>query len=299
MPDQINDYLAELKKALAGADPATIQDALADAEEHLTTALNLALRTEPVADAIQILERIIDDYGTPEEVAMAYKEIEAKVQPALAPDAPGTRDRRSAAARFFGVIVDLRTYASFIYMFLALITGTIYFTWVITGLSLSVGLIVLIIGFPIFVLFLLSVRGIALIEGRLVEALLGERMPRRPVFIRKDLGFWGQIKALFADWTTWTAILYMVMMLPLGIVYFTVFITLIAVCLSFIFLPVLEYVFNLPLIIADGYYFYVDWWLMPFIVLGGFLLLILTMHLARIMGRLHGKFAKIMLVKKD
>jgi uncharacterized membrane protein len=31
----IDDYLAQLRRALEGADPAMIQDALSDAEEHL------------------------------------------------------------------------------------------------------------------------------------------------------------------------------------------------------------------------------------------------------------------------
>ena len=50
----------------------------------------------------------------------------------------------------------------------------------VTGLSLSLGLLILIVGIPLTVLFFGSVRGLALLEGRLVEALLGERMPRRP-----------------------------------------------------------------------------------------------------------------------
>lgn len=35
IPRSINDYLAHLRGALDGADPAMIQDALSDAETHL------------------------------------------------------------------------------------------------------------------------------------------------------------------------------------------------------------------------------------------------------------------------
>ena len=42
MINSIEQYLAELKKELAGSDRATIQDALSDAEEYLRTALNSA-----------------------------------------------------------------------------------------------------------------------------------------------------------------------------------------------------------------------------------------------------------------
>jgi uncharacterized membrane protein len=293
----IDEYLFRLRAALAGADRATIQDALADAEEHLTMAFEAARADSRAGDENGTLELIINDYGSPEEVAMAYKELEAKVQPVLAPDPPDVNRTRSAASRFFGVMTDPRAYASLLYMLLTIITGTIYFIWAVTGLSVSVSLIVLIVGFPVLVLFLLSVRSIALVEGRLVEAILGERMPRRPVFIRKDIGFWGRIRALFADRTTWTAILYMFLMLPLGVFYFSLFLTLLAVSLSLIGMPVLQYGFGLPTISMDGLYFYVDWWLMPFVVLGGILLLILTMHLARLLGRTQGSLAKALLVK--
>ena len=49
------------------------------------------------------------------------------------------------------------------------------------GHSMSAGFAILIIGIPIFLLFLGATRGVALAEGRLVEAMLGTRMPRRPV----------------------------------------------------------------------------------------------------------------------
>ena len=54
-----------------------------------------------------------------------------------------------------------------------------YFTWAVVGASLSVSLLILIIGVPLLVLFLGSIRALAFIEGRMVEVLLGVRMPRR------------------------------------------------------------------------------------------------------------------------
>ena len=43
---------------------------------------------------------------------------------------------RSAAARFFGVVMDPHTYGALFYMLLSLVTGVFFFTWVVTGLSL-------------------------------------------------------------------------------------------------------------------------------------------------------------------
>jgi len=80
------------------------------------------------------------------------------------------------------VLADPRAYTALLYMLLSLATGTLYFTWAVTGISLSLGLAILIIGIPFAILFFASVRGISLVEGRVVEALLGERMPRRPLY---------------------------------------------------------------------------------------------------------------------
>ena len=66
-------------------------------------------------------------------------------------------------------------------MLLAIATGILYFTFAMTGLSLSIGLAVLIVGIPFFLLFIGTARVLALAEGRIVESMLGTRMPRRPV----------------------------------------------------------------------------------------------------------------------
>ena len=61
-------------------------------------------------------------------------------------------------------------------MVLALATGIFYFTWVVAGVSMSAGFAVLIIGVPFVILYFGSVRVLSLVEGRLVEVMLGERM---------------------------------------------------------------------------------------------------------------------------
>jgi hypothetical protein len=297
MNDVIHDYLVKLRAALAGADRATIQDALSDAEEHLTTALEQALGTEPGLAPETALGTIIETYGAPEEVAAAYKEMENMTPMTLA--IPGLAVVPPRRNRFFGVLGDVRTYGSLLYMLLSMVTGIFYFTWAAAGLSLSAGLIVLIIGLPFVAAFLLSARGIALVEGRIIEGVLGERMPRRGAFFRRDLGWWGGFKALVVDRTTWSAILYMILQLPLGILYFTLMITLIVISLSLIAMPILHYVFNLPVGQWNHHSYYLPGWTMPIVVMGGFLLAIVTLHVARGIGRLHARYAKALLVKRD
>ena len=293
----IEDYLAKLRAALAGADPATIQDAASDAEEHLTTALDLAIEENPGLPPEAAIENVIETYGRPEEVAAAYKEMENMTPVAIAP--LGNRNTKSRPHGFFGVFGDIRAYGAMLYMFLSLLTGCIYFTWVATGLSLSAGLIVLIIGLPFMAAFLVTTRGMALIEGRIVEGVLGVRMPRRLAFFRRDLGWWGGLKALFGDRTTWTGILYLILQAPLGIIYFTLAVGLITVSLSLVAIPVLTYVFDLPIHTTGHHAYYAPGWSMPLFVAGGILLLTATLHVARGIGSLHGRYAKKMLMKSE
>ncbi|MFC2072277.1 sensor domain-containing protein [Chloroflexota bacterium] len=304
MIQNIDNYLSRLKKELTGCDRATIQDALSDAEEYLRTALNNAMSNDSTISETDALSQILEKYGTPEEVAIAYREIEQHLTPALAessyPEEPEEtykeKDNRPLLNRFFGIFADFRAWGAFLYLLFSLLTGILYFTWVVTGISLSAGLIILIIGLPFTGLFILSVRGIGLVEGRIVEALLGIRMPRRTQFHRRNMNLWSRFKNIVLDKHTWLSIIYMILQLPLGTLYFTVFITLVAVSLSGIAIPILQVVFNVPININGGSY-YLDGWMLPLVVVAGILLATLTMHLAKCIGHLHGMLAKVLLVR--
>lgn len=295
MFERVEDYLDSLRRELSDADPALVQDALADAEDHLRSDIAQRLGARPELDERDALARAVEQYGAPAEVAAAYRQMEERTPAVYRRPVPA--NHRSPAARFFGVFIDPGAYAAFFYMLFSLASGSFYFTWATTGISVSLGLIILIIGLPVTALFLLSVQGIALVEGRLVEALLGVRMPRRPLFTRRDLGIWGRFKVLFTDKLSWTTMLYMMLQLPLGTIYFTVFVTMLALGLGGIAAPVLQYGFDQPLVVFGDYDLYAPAWLMPLVVVVGFLWILLTLHLARAVGTWHGRYAKQLLVR--
>ncbi len=295
MIDSIEEYLRQLKKELTGSDRAVIQDALADAGEYLRDALESTRKADPAISQTEALMPIIEEYGTPTEIAAAYKRVETRLTSSH--NAGITAGNRSPISRFFGVMADPRAWGSLFYLLLALATGIIYFTWAVTGLSVSAGLLILIIGLPLAWIFLLSIKGLALMEGRLIEALLGIRMPRRPFFSAQSPGFWSKFKSVFADRHTWFGLVYMILMLPLGIFYFTLSISLISVSLWLIVRPILELGFDAPIFTA-GVPYYTPLWLMPFAVIGGVLLLVVTMHIVRCLGVAHGHLAKAMLVRE-
>lgn len=238
-------------------------------------------------------------YGAPDEVADIYRDTEVTVQTALR--APPPPPRKSALGRFFGVIADPRTYASLFYMLLALATGIFYFTWVVTGISLSFGLAILIIGIPIVILYFGSVRVLSLVEGRIVEVMLGERMPRRPLYEASGKPWLQRIADMFTDPRTWSTQLYFLLMLPLGITYFTLAVTLLSVSLTFIAAPLLVWIGY-----VDNNWFAGDWWgensidlwwQLPLLFVAGVVILFGTLHLARGIGLVHGRLAKHLLVR--
>ena len=296
MINSIDGYLDSLKDALKGCDSATIQDALSDAEEHLRTAIDQGLEESDKVVEADILINVIEKYGTPDEVANAYRDIEDRIRPALA--RAQVSSNKSIISRFFGIFADAGAWGSLIYMVFALVTGIIYFTWAVTGISIGLSMIFLIIGIPIIILFLYSVRGIAFVEGRIVEALLGERMPRRSKFTNKNIKLWDRIKNLLTDRSTWTGILYLILQLPLGIIYFTVMIVMITVSIASIFAPLARVVWNLPIMNFGNGYYEIPLVLLPLMTLVGFLMLTITMHLAKFVGKIHGRYAKAILVSE-
>ena len=135
-------------------------------------------------------------------------------------------------------------------------------------------------------------------EGRLVEALLGERMPRRARFTDKNVKLWDRIKELLTDRTTWTGILYMILQLPIGIIYFTIMTIFISISIGTIFTPVAGIIWDFPIIHTGSFDYYLPNWLLPLMMLVGFLFLTITMHLAKFIGKIHGKYAKVLLVSE-
>ena len=290
-PRTVEQYLDSLRSALEGADRALIQDALYDAEEHLRA----ELAQHPGDNQGDVLARIVASYGAPEEVADAYRSNEKTIQAALR--TPSPRRRTSSIGKFFGVYADPRAYLSILYMLLALVTGTIYFTFAVTGLSMSIGLAILIIGVPFFLLFVGATRLVALAEGRLVETMLGTRMPRRPVYPDRDTPFLRRVGDMLKDPRTWGTLVYFILMLPLGLFYFTFALIGIIVSIALFVAPIFVLLYHAGLVQIDGVVQAPHPAVLPLISILGLLLLTVTMHLARGIGYLHGQLAKTLLVQ--
>lgn len=304
-PRSIDEYLRQLRAALEGEDPSLIQDALYDAEEYLRA----EVAAHPGKSEADVLELIASTYGAPEEVAAAYRDTEVKVKAALRTPPPRRVENPSGARRFFGIFLDPRAYTSLFYMLLTLATGIMYFVLVVVGLSLSAGLAILIIGIPFFLAFIGITRVISLGEGRLIEAITGERMPRRPVHPGPPGGWWARIGAMLSDARTWTTLLYFVLMLPLGICYFVIATIGLSIGVNLTLAPFAVMGSALGLIGNDpaGIPFAIghhwirltghSWVGSLFMFVIGVFVLTLLMHVARGIGRGHARLAKALLVE--
>lgn len=135
MISNVDEYLRQLRKELTDCDRATIQDALSDAEEYLRNAVENLRETKPDVPVESLFPAIVKEYGIPTEIAEAYRKIEARNSPFLI---SGTRkDKTSIAKRLLGIVADPRAWGALLYLLFALATGIFYFTWAVTGISLS------------------------------------------------------------------------------------------------------------------------------------------------------------------
>ncbi|HVZ90554.1 MAG TPA: sensor domain-containing protein [Rhizomicrobium sp.] len=294
-PETVRAYLDALRRALKGAPAGLVADALADAEDHL----NNEISHNPDIPESQILATVIETYGTPQEIAEEYRDMEATIGGPF-PKSETPPERRYG---FFNVVSDPRTYGALVYMLLSLVTGIFYFTWTVTGVALTIGFAILIIGVPFALLFIGSIRVLGHIEGRVVEGLLGVRMPRRlPPATQSDESILARIKDALIDARTWSSMFYFLLMLPLGVAYFVTAVVGLSVSLG-VTAGCLYSLFT-----NDASHIQVDDvpWLQhllhtaPGLVLFAFvgvLLFFVVLHIARGIGWLHGRIAELLLVR--
>lgn len=318
-PATIAEYLAQLKRAMKGCPNAVIRDAMADAEEHLRN----ELAQEPNKSEADMLASVVDNYGTPYEIAEEYRAMERTLAgPFAKPDDGGSSGGGIEAPRrrygFFGVVGDPRAYGALIYMLLSLATGTFYFTWTVAWGSLSIGTLILIFGFLIALFFIGSVRLLSLVEGRIVEGLLGVRMPRRLPAENPSDNIFRKVKEALLDYRTWSSIFYFLLMLPLGIVYFTVSITLLSLSLGLTGGGIKALITGDPTItisqdvwadpdfisfihknpwVPDAVHFFNTVAGHITLVAMGLLLIFITLHIARGIGFVHARIAETLLVR--
>lgn len=198
---------------------------------------------------------------------------------------------------FLEVLACRRAWTTLVYLLLSLATGILAFTFVVTGLSLSLGLAILIIGVPVALAFLAGTRLLSVAEAWLLRALVGAG-GEPPALLPAGDGWAARLKALVRDRRTWTSLVYFLLLLPLGIGYFTLFATLLSVGLALAAIPVvLLFHGSLALDLTGPAWFLAHPALAAALCgLAGLALVPLALHLALLLGRLQAWLARHLLV---
>jgi signal transduction histidine kinase len=178
------------------------------------------------------------------------------------------------------------------YLLLGLPAGVITFTVVVTGWSTAIGLAITLIGLPIALATIIVSRGMAQAERWRAALVLGEpirgRYPPAPTGKVLD-----RLKAVFADGQTWKDLGWHLLLLPIGIVGFTVAVVVWCWSLYCITFPIW---FKITPAAADFDTFTLDtWWWALLVFTVGIATLPITVALLRGTAAGTGALAKLLL----
>jgi signal transduction histidine kinase len=139
---------------------------------------------------------------------------------------------------------ELRTWKETIHLLLNMPIGIATFTIVVTGFSLGFGLLITLVGIPILIAMLYVSRGMGWFERARAKLLLDLDVPRPYRPDPTSDRWWRVPVSRLTDPATWTEIVYHLLLLPIGVLTFTVAFTLWVLGASLLFLPV--YAWALP-----------------------------------------------------
>ena len=216
----------------------------------------------------------------------------------------------SRMLRFFGVVADPQSYLNIVYLLLGLPLGIAYFVFLVTGVSVGFGLVVIWVGVPILALVLLGSWAMCQFERVLANTLLKEDIP--PV-AREDrsgqseggdpslgaeerffIGAWRRLKAHLSDRLTWTGMFYLLLRFPLGIATFVIAVVLISVTGALLGAPAYYWVDEG---IDFGTWQVDELWEAIILTLIGVPAVFVALHLMNGTAFLSGRLARVMLGK--
>jgi signal transduction histidine kinase len=135
------------------------------------------------------------------------------------------------------LMTDSRTYLRILYLILTFPLGLLYFIVIVTGLSVGLSLAIVIVGFGILILTLLTLLLFARMERQLAIHLLGARIRPMSVPDPDAKTAWRRLQKTLADPVTWKSLVYLMIEFPFGVFAFALGVTLLAVSVSLVLYP--------------------------------------------------------------
>ena len=190
----------------------------------------------------------------------------------------------------FGPATNPQTYLNLLYLLLAFPLGMAYFIFLIFGMSLGAGLLIVFVGLPILLMVLGACWGLGAFERGMTRAILHVAIPP-PAGVTSGPGLLDKLKALFASPTTWKSFVYLLLKFPFGVAVFCVLVTALSLSAALILAPLTYH--TIPI---DFGLWQVDtkdeatvWCLV------GVVLLLVSFHLVNALATMWGRFARMML----
>ena len=123
---------------------------------------------------------------------------------------------------------QVRTWRSLGYLLLGLPLGIIYFTFLVTGFSVSGGLLVIYAGIPLLALTFMGARVFSKLDADVANVLQGANIVLPPNPWTGGGSLWARTKRTLVNRATWKGIVYLFAMFPIGIASFVTTVVLVA-----------------------------------------------------------------------
>jgi hypothetical protein len=136
--------------------------------------------------------------------------------------------------------------------------GIFYFVFIITGFSLGIGLIPIFIGIPLLYIFMLSVKCLMKFERKIAALFLGMNINESSLRQEKGIGILVKFKEELFDAKLWKALTYLTLKFFIGIMVFTLCISLVSLSLGLIAAPVIYQIVVYNLNMDGGLHFNID-----------------------------------------
>ncbi len=140
----------------------------------------------------------------------------------------------------YGPLATARPWKRSVHLLLDLPLGIVWFTWAVTLLVTGGGLLITLVGIPLLAFTVMSGRWIASVERARSRALLDDDPPA-PAPLVHEPGAWPWTKAALTDRAGWKALGYGLVMLPWGVLTFTVTVTVWSLALGLVALPTFDW----------------------------------------------------------
>lgn len=197
-------------------------------------------------------------------------------------------------ARYYQPVFDATTWKRALYLFLTFPAGIFWFVTTVTLISMGFGMLVIWIGVPILISLLYIWRGGATLHRNFARAFADTEIPS-PYQRSDERSLLRRAMAMTRDPATWRDGAFLMVLFPMGIIWFTVLVTVWSVAGSFLVAPIIvwategEWFLNFGIVNVDTVFESL------FVSVAGFLLIPVAARITQGAGQLHANLASALL----